>query len=41
MRLIPQVFSMGIGMIAIVAAEKADAILRFIRAQKQNAWLIG
>jgi phosphoribosylformylglycinamidine cyclo-ligase len=36
-----QVFNMGIGMVSIVAAEKADAILKFIRLQKHNAWLIG
>jgi len=36
-----QVFNMGIGMGAIVAAEKADAVLEFIRAQKHPAWLIG
>lgn len=36
-----QVFNMGIGMTVIVAADKADAALRFIRAQKQTAWLIG
>jgi phosphoribosylformylglycinamidine cyclo-ligase len=36
-----QVFNMGIGMTVIVAAEKADAALRFIKAQKQRAWLIG
>jgi len=36
-----QVFNMGIGMTVIVAAEKADAVLRFIRARKQNAWIIG
>ena len=36
-----QVFNMGIGMVAIVAADKADAILKFIGAQKHNAWLIG
>jgi phosphoribosylformylglycinamidine cyclo-ligase len=36
-----QVFNMGIGMAVIVAGEKADAALRFIRAQKQPAWLIG
>jgi phosphoribosylformylglycinamidine cyclo-ligase len=36
-----QVFNMGIGMVAIVSAEKADAILKFIRAQKHDAWLIG
>ena len=36
-----QVFNMGIGMVAIVSAEKADAVLKFIRAQKHKAWLIG
>jgi phosphoribosylformylglycinamidine cyclo-ligase len=36
-----QVFNMGIGIVAIVSAEKADAILKFIRAQKHKAWLIG
>jgi len=36
-----QVFNMGIGMGVIVAAEKADAVLEFIRAQKHPAWLIG
>jgi phosphoribosylformylglycinamidine cyclo-ligase len=36
-----QVFNMGIGMVALVATDQADAILRFIRAQKQPAWLIG
>ncbi len=36
-----QVFNMGIGMVAIVAADQADAALKFIRAQKQQAWLIG
>ena len=36
-----QVFNMGIGMVALVAADKADAILKFVRAQKQPAWLIG
>jgi phosphoribosylformylglycinamidine cyclo-ligase len=36
-----QVFNMGIGMTVIVAAEQAEAALRFIRAQKQAAWLIG
>ena len=36
-----QVFNMGIGMVAIVAANKADAILKFIRAQKHGAWIIG
>ncbi len=36
-----QVFNMGIGMVAIVSAEKADVILKFIRAQRHDAWLIG
>lgn len=36
-----QVFNMGIGMIVIVPSDKADTVLKFIRAQKQNAWLIG
>ena len=36
-----QVFNMGVGMVSIVAADKADAILKFIRAQKHKAWLIG
>lgn len=35
-----QVFNMGIGMVVIVPANNADAVLRFIRAQK-TAWLIG
>ena len=36
-----QVFNMGIGMVSIVSAAKADAVLKFIRAQKHRAWLIG
>jgi len=36
-----QVFNMGIGMVAIVSADKADAILKFIRTQKYKTWLIG
>jgi hypothetical protein len=36
-----QVLNMGIGMVAIVAADNADAVLKFIRAQKHEAWLIG
>jgi phosphoribosylformylglycinamidine cyclo-ligase len=36
-----QVFNMGIGMVSIVSAEKAKAVLKFIRAQKHDAWLIG
>jgi phosphoribosylformylglycinamidine cyclo-ligase len=36
-----QVFNMGIGMTLIAARQKADAVLRFIRAQGQKAWRIG
>ncbi len=36
-----QVFNMGIGMVTIVAADKADAVLKSIRAAKHDAWLIG
>ena len=36
-----QVFNMGIGMVAIVSAAKADAALKFIEAQKHQAWIIG
>ena len=36
-----QVFNMGIGMVAIVSADKADAVLKLIRAQDHKAWLIG
>ncbi len=36
-----QVFNMGIGMVAIVSADKAEAVLKFIRARKHRAWLIG
>jgi phosphoribosylformylglycinamidine cyclo-ligase len=36
-----QVFNMGIGMTIIVAGDKADAVLKFIHARKQAAWLIG
>ena len=36
-----QVFNMGIGMTLIVAPEKAEAILKFTRAQGQRAWVIG
>jgi phosphoribosylformylglycinamidine cyclo-ligase len=47
-----QVFNMGIGMVAIVSADKADAALEFIKAstlrsstaqdgQKHKAWIIG
>jgi phosphoribosylformylglycinamidine cyclo-ligase len=36
-----QVFNMGIGMVSIVSAEKANDVLKFVRAQKHKAWLIG
>jgi len=36
-----QVFNMGIGMVAVVSAAKADTVLKFIRAKKHKAWLIG
>ena len=36
-----QVFNMGIGMVAIVSADQANAVLKFIRAQSHKAWLIG
>ena len=36
-----QVFNMGIGMTAIVAADQADAVLRAIKAAKHKAWFIG
>jgi phosphoribosylformylglycinamidine cyclo-ligase len=36
-----QVFNMGIGMTIITAAEKADAVSKFIRARGQKAWVIG
>jgi phosphoribosylformylglycinamidine cyclo-ligase len=36
-----QVFNMGIGMIAIVAADQANTALKFIHAQQHQAWIIG
>jgi phosphoribosylformylglycinamidine cyclo-ligase len=36
-----QVFNMGIGMVSIVSAERANDVLKFIRAQKHKAWIIG
>jgi phosphoribosylformylglycinamidine cyclo-ligase len=36
-----QVFNMGVGMAAVVAAERADAALAFIHGQKHSAWIIG
>jgi phosphoribosylformylglycinamidine cyclo-ligase len=36
-----QVFNMGIGMVAIVAAEGAEAALAYVRKSLPKAWLIG
>jgi phosphoribosylformylglycinamidine cyclo-ligase len=36
-----QVFNMGIGMVALVAADLADPVVRFIRRHSHNAWVIG
>jgi phosphoribosylformylglycinamidine cyclo-ligase len=36
-----QVFNMGIGMVSIVAAEKANDVLKSIKSHKHKAWLIG
>ena len=36
-----QVFNMGIGMTLTVAADKADAVLKSIRAAEHKAWIIG
>ena len=36
-----QVFNMGIGMVVIVAADRADEVVRYIRGQKQTTWPIG
>lgn len=36
-----QVFNMGIGMTLIVSGGKADAVLKFARAHKHRAWIIG
>lgn len=36
-----QVFNMGIGMVAIVAPDRADAVLKSIRAAEHRAWRIG
>ncbi|MDB6017839.1 MAG: phosphoribosylformylglycinamidine cyclo-ligase [Pedosphaera sp.] len=36
-----QVFNMGIGMTIILAADKAEAVLKSIKAAQQKAWLIG
>ncbi|MBU6401141.1 MAG: phosphoribosylformylglycinamidine cyclo-ligase [Verrucomicrobia bacterium] len=36
-----QVFNMGIGMVAIVAANQAQAVLKFVRRRGHRAWCIG
>ncbi len=36
-----QVFNMGIGMVALVAADQAEPVLKFIHARKHPAWIIG
>jgi phosphoribosylformylglycinamidine cyclo-ligase len=36
-----QVFNMGIGMVVVVDAGKADAVLRSIRKAGHRAWAIG
>ena len=36
-----QVFNMGIGMVCIVSASQADAILKTIRSKNHDAWIIG
>ena len=35
------VFKIGTALVILVAADKADEVLRWVRAQKQKAWLIG
>ena len=36
-----QVFNMGVGMVAMVAASRADEMIRFARARRHRAWIIG
>ncbi len=36
-----QVFNMGIGMVMLVAAAKAEPVLKYLRSQRQKAWRIG
>jgi phosphoribosylformylglycinamidine cyclo-ligase len=36
-----QVFNMGIGMVAIVAADKADQVMKAVRGSGHQAWIIG
>jgi phosphoribosylformylglycinamidine cyclo-ligase len=36
-----QVFNMGVGMVILAAADQAGQVMKFIRTQKRQAWLIG
>ncbi len=36
-----QVFNMGIGMTLIVGGDQADAVLKYVHARRQKAWIIG
>jgi phosphoribosylformylglycinamidine cyclo-ligase len=36
-----QVFNMGVGMVVIVALDRAEEVVKFVRAQKQKTWPIG
>jgi phosphoribosylformylglycinamidine cyclo-ligase len=36
-----QVFNMGIGMVSIVSATRADAVMKFIKSKNHKAWVIG
>jgi phosphoribosylformylglycinamidine cyclo-ligase len=36
-----QVFNMGIGMTLIVSGDKADEVLKFVKAKGQQAWVVG
>ncbi len=36
-----QVFNMGVGMVSIVSADKADAALKTVKAAGHKAWIIG
>ena len=36
-----QVFNMGVGMVVLASSDKAEAVLKMIRSQRHQAWLIG
>jgi len=36
-----QVFNMGIGMVVIAGPDRAEQVVKFARAEKQKAWIIG